>query len=67
MLAIIKVMSSYYSGEDEERRKQKKTIEPKKGESDSTFSEENKETKGKNPKEIPKKTSMKPFFPYPAL
>ena len=40
MLAIIMIMSSYYSGEDEERRKQKKTIEPKKGESDSMFSEE---------------------------
>jgi hypothetical protein len=37
MSAVIKVMSSYYSGEDEERRKQKKTIEPKKDESDSTF------------------------------
>ena len=50
MLAIIMVMSSYYSGEDEERRKQKKSIEPKKDESDSTFSEENKDIKGKNPK-----------------
>jgi hypothetical protein len=39
--------------EDEERRKQKKTIEPKKDESDSTFSEENKDTKGKNPKRNP--------------
>jgi hypothetical protein len=54
MSAVIKVMSSYYSGEDEERRKQKKTIEPKKDESDSTFSEENKDTKGKNPKRNPK-------------
>jgi hypothetical protein len=54
MLAIIKVMSSYYSGEDEERRKQKKTIEPKNDESDSTFSEENKDTKGKNSKRNPK-------------
>lgn len=54
MLAIIMVMSSYYSGENEERRKQKKTIEPKKDESDSTFSEENKDTKGKNPKRNPK-------------
>jgi hypothetical protein len=53
MLAIIMVMSSYYSGEDEERRKQKKTIEPKKDEYDSTFSEENKDTKGKNPKRNP--------------
>jgi lipopolysaccharide export system protein LptC len=52
MLAIIMVMSSYYSGEDEER--QKKTVEPKKDESDSTFSEENKDTKGKNPKRNPK-------------
>jgi hypothetical protein len=54
MLAIIMVMSSYYSGEDEERRKQKKTVEPKMDESDSTFSEENKDTKGKNPKRNPK-------------
>jgi hypothetical protein len=54
MLAIIMVMSSYYSGEDEERRKQKKTVEPKNDESDSTFSEENKDTKGKNPKRNPK-------------
>ena len=54
MLAIIMIISSYYSGEDEELRKQKKTIEPKKGESDSTFSEENKDTKGKNPKRNPK-------------
>ena len=44
------VMSSYYSGEDEERRKQKNTVELKKDESDSTFSEENKDIKGKNPK-----------------
>jgi len=43
-------MSSYYSGEDEERRKQKKTVEPKKDESDSTFSEENKDTVGQNSK-----------------
>jgi hypothetical protein len=44
MLAIIMVMSSYYSGEDEERRKQKNQWH------DSTFSEENKDIKGKNPK-----------------
>lgn len=47
------VMSSYYSGEDEERREQKKIVEPEKDESDSTFSEENKDTKGKNPKRNP--------------
>ena len=44
------VMSSYYSGEDEEREEQKKIVELKKDESDSTFSEENKDINGKNPK-----------------
>jgi hypothetical protein len=34
-------MSTYYSGEDENRKKQKEELTPKKDTSDSTFSEEN--------------------------
>ena len=34
-------MSTYYSGEDEKRKKQKEDLPPKKDTSGSTFSEEN--------------------------
>ena len=34
-------MSTYYSGEDEKRKKQKEELPPKKDTSGSTFSEEN--------------------------
>jgi hypothetical protein len=34
-------MSTYYSGEDEKRKKQKEELTPKKDTSGSTFSEEN--------------------------
>ena len=34
-------MSTYYSGEDEKRKKQKDELTPKKDTSGSTFSEEN--------------------------
>ena len=34
-------MSTYYSGEDEKRKKQKEELTPKKDTADSTFSEEN--------------------------
>ena len=34
-------MSTYYSGEDEKRMKQKEKLSPKKDASGSTFSEEN--------------------------
>ena len=35
------LMSTYYSGEDENRKKQKEELTPKKDASGSTFSEEN--------------------------
>ena len=35
------LMSTYYSGEDEKRKKQKEELTPKKDTSGSTFSEEN--------------------------
>jgi hypothetical protein len=35
------LMSTYYSGEDESRKKQKQELTPKKDTSGSTFSEEN--------------------------
>ena len=48
MLAIIMVMNSYYLGGSWRTKKTDKSVELKKDESDSTYSEENNDIKGKN-------------------